>query len=477
MSQKTWIDLGISNALSEKLEANSIKVPSAIQVDAIPILLEGRDVSARSQTGSGKTLAYLLPMLQQLNASSNAIQAIILAPTQELAMQIVRVADSYAEPLDLRVQQLIGGAAMKRQIEKLKLRPQLVIGTPGRIHELLKLRKLKLSEVRHIVIDEADQVFELGSTREVETILYAMSQERQMAFFSATYPDVMSRFEKRWMKDPIRIQIAPEQRVSETIDNFYVVCDKRDKPDVARRIVRMLKPASALLFLNVTENIANWEAKLSYEGFTVETLYGDADKQRRAATLTRFKDGRCQLLIATDVAARGLDIEGLPLVINLDPPIDADHYVHRAGRTGRMGRTGTVISLITPQERFIMDKFRKSLHIELPEKAMYKGKFVLPSELPDKSDASTRPAPRRQAEPQASVSTRSATPPQNSREWESLLKEQKKSKPKQIETPAPAPAPAPRAKKAPSKQERLRDKKDKGAPKWLKAKRESKENQ
>jgi Superfamily II DNA and RNA helicases len=472
MSQKTWNELGVNQALGEKLEASNIKAPSAIQAEAIPTLLEGRDVSARSQTGSGKTLAYLLPMLQQLKASSGAIQAIILAPTQELAMQIVRVAESYAEPLGLRVQQLIGGAAMKRQIEKLKLRPQIVIGTPGRIHELLKLRKLKLSEVRHIVIDEADQVFELGSTREVETILFAMSQERQMAFFSATYPDVMSRFEKRWMKDPVRIQIAPEQRVSETIHNFYVVCDKRDKPDVARRIVRLLKPETALLFLNVTENIANWEAKLSYEGFTVETLYGDSDKQRRAATLQRFREGKIQLLLATDVAARGLDIEGLPLVINLEPPIDADHYVHRAGRTGRMGRKGTVVSLITPQERFIMDKFRKSLHIELPEKAMYKGEFVSPSELPDK--AASRPAPRRAAE-KPEASTRSFVPPQNSKEWEALLKEQRKPK-KEAAKPEGS-APAPRPKQASAKQERLRDKKDKGAPKWLKAKREGKENQ
>ncbi|WP_336774496.1 DEAD/DEAH box helicase [Paenibacillus sp. MMO-58] len=472
MSQKTWNDLGITKALGDKLEANNIKVPSAIQAEAIPILLEGRDVSARSQTGSGKTLAYLLPMLQQLNPSSGAIQAIILAPTQELAMQIVRVAEGYAEPLGLRVQQLIGGAAMKRQIEKLKLRPQIVIGTPGRIHELLKLRKLKLSDVRHIVIDEADQVFELGSTREVETILFAMSQERQLAFFSATYPEVMARFEGRWMKDTVRIQIAPEQRVSETIDNFYVVCDKRDKPDAARRIVRMLKPESALLFLNVTENIANWEAKLSYEGFSVETLYGDSDKQRRAATLARFREGKTQLLLATDVAARGLDIEGLPLVINLDPPIDADHYVHRAGRTGRMGRKGTVISLITPQERFIMDKFRKSLRIELPEKAMYKGEFVAPSELPNK--VSARPSPRRAAEEQE-VSTRSFVAPKNSKEWESLLKEERKPK-KGAAKPESA-APAPRPKPAATKQERLRDKKDKGAPKWLKAKRESQDNQ
>lgn len=182
MSKHTWYEIGINELLSDKLTANGIIEPTDVQANTIPILLGGSDVSARSQTGTGKTLAYLLPLLQKLNSHSSAIQAIILAPTQELAMQIVRVAEVYAEPLNIRVQQLIGGAALKRQVEKLKLRPQLVIGTPGRIHELLKLRKLKLNDVKNVVVDEADQVFQLGSTKEVEIILHSVGKEHQIAF-------------------------------------------------------------------------------------------------------------------------------------------------------------------------------------------------------------------------------------------------------------------------------------------------------
>ncbi|WP_042163833.1 DEAD/DEAH box helicase [Paenibacillus gorillae] len=476
MSTMNWNEMGLLKPLVDKLAASDIKEPTVIQADAIPVLLEGKDVSARSQTGTGKTLAYLLPMLQQLKPSSKAVQGVILAPTQELAMQIVRVAESYAEPLGLRVQQLIGGAALKRQVEKLKLHPQLVIGTPGRIHELLKLRKLKLHDVRSVVIDEADQVFELGSTREVEAILFAMGSERQIAFFSATYPDQMARFEGRWMNDPVRIQIAPQHRVSETIDNYYLVSDKRDKTDTARRLLRLLNPKSALLFLNATDNIANWESKLSYEGFNVETLYGDADKQRRSATLARFRDGRCQLLLATDVAARGLDIEGLPLVIQLDPAVDADHYVHRAGRTGRMGKSGTVVSIITPQELFIMDKFRKQLGIELPEKAMYRGKLMTPEEARSASATSRFSKPDKSDYPSA------AKKPVSRPQFAPVERDSVRNEPKaRIGVADTQKAAVSRAPKQPSaakqKQEKQRDKKNKGAPKWLKAKREENEKQ
>lgn len=457
MSTYTWNEIGIHTALTAKLAANGIAEPTAVQAETIPILLGGRDVSARSQTGTGKTLAYLLPLLQRLNAYSNDVQGIILAPTQELAMQIVRVAEAYGEPLNIRVQQLIGGAALKRQVEKLKLKPQLVIGTPGRIHELLKLRKLRLSDVKSVVIDEADQVFQLGSTKEVEAILFATGRERQIAFFSATYPDQMARFEGRWMKEPARIQITPEHRVSETIDNYYIVSDKRDKTDTTRRLVRLLNPSAALLFLNDTDNIANWEAKLSYEGFAVETLYGDADKQRRAATLARFRDGRCQLLLATDVAARGLDIEGLPLVIQLDPAADADHYVHRAGRTGRMGRSGTVVSIVTPQELFIMEKFRKQLGIKLEERTMFRGKLLTAEELRE----ATSYRPERTEKPERKPAARIASAPAAAVQ----------------PTEAPQP-PKPKAKPAPGKTQaksaKKNEGKNKGAPKWLKEKRAAK---
>ncbi|QAY66616.1 DEAD/DEAH box helicase [Paenibacillus protaetiae] len=403
MTSSVWKQLGVADSLLAKLKENGIEEPTQVQAEAIPLLLEGKSLSARSQTGTGKTLAYLLPLLQKINAASAAVQAVVLSPTQELAMQIVRVAEAYGEPLGVRSQGLIGGAALKRQVERLKKHPQLVVGTPGRIHELIQMRKLKLSQASVVIIDEADQVFSLGSVKEVEQILWATAPNRQLAFFSATYPPQMVGIEGRWMKDAVRIHIEPQHLVSPTIEHYYLISDRRDKTDIVRRLVRMLEPKSALLFLNDTNNISNWESKLSYEGFTVETLYGDADKQRRAATLARFRDGRCQLLLATDVAARGIDIDNLPLVIQIDPAADADHYVHRAGRTGRMGKPGTVVSIVTFQERFIMDKFSKALKIELPEKTMYKGKLTSPEAArsggsPAKGGVHSANAPRTQAE-------------------------------------------------------------------------------
>jgi len=466
---ENWKEFGLLPALSAKLEQNEILTPTPIQAAALPELLSGRDVTARSQTGTGKTLAYLLPALQRIDVSRTDLQVLIIAPTQELGMQIVRIAEQYGEVLGVRVQQLIGGASMKRQVEKLKTHPHLIVGTPGRLHEVLKASKLKLHAIKLLVVDEADQVFSLGSTKEVETLLSTMARDRQIAFFSATRPAPMEEVEKRWMREPVSIDLSADQSLKGQVEHYYIVCQKRDKVDTARRLIRMLTPDKALLFLNVTDEIANYEAKFGYEGFTIETLYGDADKQRRAATLDRFKDGRCQLLLATDVAARGLDIAHLPLVMHLDPAMDADHYVHRSGRTGRMGRSGTVISIVTPQELFIMDKFRKQLGVELVEKQMYRGALWSPEEL----EAAKR-SPRRSPN-KGNVASISNSPGEGaSTQRKSVAKSSAKSSNTASSTPAGKAngKAAQSGKPVKTSRERERDRKNKGAPKWLKAKRE-----
>lgn len=503
-NEKTWLQLGISDPLNHALLQAEIVTPTKVQELTIPVLLAGKDVSARSQTGTGKTIAFLLPLLQAIDPASSAIQGVILAPTQELAMQLVRVAEAYGEPLGIKVQQLIGGAALKRQIEKLKLRPQLIIGTPGRIAELVKARKLKLSEVKSVVIDEADQVFQLGSTKDLEEVLFNMGRERQIAFFSATYPDQMARFEQRWMREPERIIVAPEHRVSETIDNIYIVSERRDKTDTARRLLRLLKPKQALLFLNDTDQVANWESKLRYEGFLVESLYGDADKQRRSATLARFREGRCHLLLATDVAARGLDIESLPLVLQLEPAIDADHYVHRAGRTGRMGRLGTVISIVMPQELFIMKKFRNQLGIDLKEYVMYKGRLITPEQMqeemrkPDAPNRTSKAAASQAAEKSSGIARSRPAEQASNRDGRSTAAADYEASSKRAGAKSGAgkaavsssksskgdkradssyktssqSAPKPLTK-AQQKEKKKKEGKNKGAPKWLKEKRQS----
>ncbi|PZD95112.1 ATP-dependent helicase [Paenibacillus sambharensis] len=475
----SWEQLELRSELIGQLKDFEITEPTTVQQEAIPAIASGRDLYARSQTGTGKTLAYLLPLLNRMDAAVPDIQAVVLAPTQELAMQIVRVAERYAEACGLRVQQLIGGAALKRQVEKLKLKPHLIVGTPGRINELVGQRKLKLHNARTIVIDEADQMFELGSTKEVETVISALGPDRQIAFFSATLPEEMERLAGRWMKEPVRIDVQPEHRVAETISHYYIFSEGRDKFETAKKLLHAFAPSSALLFMNDTDQIANWEAKLSFEGFTVESLYGDADKLKRSQTLERFRSGRCQLLLATDVAARGIDIEHLPLVLNIDAPQDPDRYVHRAGRTGRMGREGTVFTIVTFRDSYLAEKLSKRLGIEIKERVLFGGKILAREELkrgtrnsssPRSAGTGRTPATRGDKDVRSgkgrsgdagkgassgltgapsSPAGRKELPPGHGREAVRKL------------SPAKA------------KAEKEKERKNKGAPKWLKAKREN----
>ncbi|WP_152396882.1 DEAD/DEAH box helicase [Paenibacillus guangzhouensis] len=436
----SFTDLHIDAELVERLRAERIETPSSIQEAAIPVVLTGKDLIAQSQTGTGKTLAYLLPMLQRINPSLKQVQALVLAPTQELAMQIFREAEMYGEPLGITVQSLIGGAASKRQIEKLRLHPQLIVGTPGRVLELIGLRKLKMHEVRTITVDEVDQMFKLGAAGDTEAIFKSALRDRQLLFFSATMPEEVRNIADAWMNEPVEIGIQPEQKTSSTLSHVYFETEERNKIDTLRRIIRSYKPKSAIVFVNDIESIAEWVAKLQFVGLSVEPLYGEANKQERMNVLRRFREGRIQLLLATDVAARGLDIKELPMVINFDLPISSEHYVHRAGRTGRMGRKGLAVSIVTPREKFIIDKFMRQLDIVIEPQAMYQGKVFNPE------------------------SARSADESNRQNQGARAKSPVKKAGPKSPAKPQPSKP----------KRDRDRDRKNAGAPKWLKAKSDSK---
>jgi len=374
-----FIELGLNEQLTEKLAACGISEPSEVQSQALPALLGGKDGVLVSPTGTGKTLAYLLPILQKIDGSRRETQALVLAPTQELAMQIMREAEVYGQPLGIKATALIGGAALSRQLERLKSKPALIVGTPGRVREVANTRKLTLHHVSFVVVDETDRIFSLGGKSDVENLLRQCSRERQTVFVSATRSEAMRDAEKRWQKDPWVSDVTEnenENGLSSTLKHWYFLSDRREKIDLIRRIVRHMKPSSALLFVNDTEKIGELLAKLRYEGVSADALYGDTRGQERGEVMQRFRKGRTKLLIATDVAARGLDLPGLPLVIQFEPALDADHYVHRSGRTARMGRDGTSITLITPEERFIIDKLEKQLHIEVEPKMLFEGRVV-----------------------------------------------------------------------------------------------------
>lgn len=460
--QASFEQLSVDHTTIKKLNELGITEPTPIQSEAIPVISQGKDAIIQSQTGTGKTLAYLLPALQAIDPQQKQLQVLIMVPTRELGMQIIQEIDKFAQGRAIVAQPLIGGAAISRQIDKLKLHPQLVVGTPGRILELVKLRKLSLHHMKLAIVDEVDQVFELGSMQEVEAVLNGMLRSRQIVFVSATIPESIGRIADKWMKEPVTIRVNPSQRTAETLEHYYFVCEERDKIDTLRRLVRLLNPPAAIVFVNATADIAEVAGKLQYVGLSIEALYGEAGKQDRAKVMGAFREGKFQLLLATDIAARGLDIEGVTHVFHLDPPINADYYVHRVGRTGRMGRQGTAISIVTPKELFIVAKFEKALGITIHPKTMYEGRIVDPAD--DRSAAAVR-SRRSAARPAGSAATArgAAVQPRDGSAPSSA----------QAQTAAYGARGKGAASGAGARNaERERDRKNKGAPKWLKAKQD-----
>lgn len=455
-------DLGLNKELTDRLALSGIEEPTDVQKQAVPELLSGKDGVLVSPTGTGKTLAYLLPILQKIDGTRRETQAVILAPTQELAMQIMREAETYGAPLGIKATALIGGASLARQLERMKSRPALVVGTPGRVREVASTRKLSLSTVKNVVIDETDRIFSLGGRSDVENMLRQCSRERQTVFVSATRSDAMKDAERKWLNDPWVSDVSGEEGgsgLSSTLQHWYFLTDRREKIDLVRRLIRQMKPSSALLFVNDTEKIGELLAKLRYEGFSVDALYGDTPGRERGQVLQRFRKGRTSLLIATDVAARGLDIPGLPVIIQFEPALDADHYVHRAGRTARMGREGTSITLVTHQERFIIDKLEKQLNINILPKASYQGRIVSPEQMQERRSVL-------QEKPLLQNGAEERKPSQPA--------PQRPVKQKQPEKAITSGTPAKKAANPPKvKQNRERDRKNKGAPRWLKEKRDT----
>ncbi|WP_235857592.1 DEAD/DEAH box helicase [Paenibacillus albiflavus] len=460
-------DLGIEDRWLQGLDQLRIMTPTNIQAEAIPAVLAGKDVVAQSQTGTGKTLAYLLPMLQAIDPTSKHLQALVLVPTRELGMQILQVIDSLTKeiPAEQRVrsQALIGGAALSRQVEKLKEHPHIAVGTPGRIVELLGMRKITVHYVSTLAIDEVDQVLALGSASDVDRILKGMQRDRQLLYFSATVTDDVYQSAQQRMQDPVEVAINPEQLTSATIGHQYYVCEQRNKLDTLRRLVHVMKPKSGIVFVNATSDIQDVVSKLQHIGLSVMGLSGDAGKGERAQVMQAFREGKFQLLLATDVAARGLDIEGITHIFHLDLPVNNEYYLHRVGRTGRMGRKGMAVSIVSPKEVWIVEKIAKQLHITIQHKEMFGGKIVEPGEArheykakPSAANSKSTPVSKQKAN---SASIAGAAPKPVGDKQKPIA-----SKAQQAATP-----------RKKSNKEIERERKNKGAPKWLKAKREEKQ--
>ncbi len=377
--QSTFESLSLSPDLIAGLKKENITVPTPIQAGTIPYALKNLDIVGRSITGSGKTLAYLLPVFQKVDARKKEMQAIILAPTHELVVQINRQIQTLATnsgiPMNSAV--IMGEVNIKRQVEKLKEKPQIIVGSSGRILELIKLRKINAHTVKTIVIDEGDRLLDVNNIEGVKAVIKATQKDRQLMVFSATINEQALQIAKEFMNDPEIVQID-ETPVSGQITHMVIKAEHREKIETLRKLIVALQPKKALVFLNRNDQIQMAVAKLQHHDFKTAGIYGDATKEDRKKAMDDFTFGRVQILVASDLAARGLDIKGLTHIINMDLPPDEEGYLHRVGRTGRAGNTGIAISLVTETEMPLIKKLETRLGVKTERREVYKARTIRP---------------------------------------------------------------------------------------------------
>lgn len=346
--------LGLREELVRAVEELGFEQPTEIQRGAIPSLLDGRDVLGQAQTGTGKTAAFALPMLQRLDLMGDGVRGIVLTPTRELALQVAEAVEQYGKYRGARIAPIYGGSAYSRQIKKLREGAQIVVGTPGRVLDLLNRGVLNLSHVETVVLDEADRMLDLGFAEDVETILNQTPAERQTALFSATFPTEVLRLARSYMREPATVRIERKTLTVEQTEQRYYMVRQDDKEAVLMRLLEVEDVKSALIFTRTKLGAAALAETLIGRGYPVEAIHGDLAQDVRETIMRRFRQGWVTTLVATDVMARGLDIESVSHVFNFDIPFDPEDYVHRIGRTGRAGREGVAITLVTPREHRLL---------------------------------------------------------------------------------------------------------------------------
>ena len=332
------------------LKSMGFENPTPIQAQTIPIMLEGRDIIGRARTGSGKTAAFGLPLLERLKGRDGGVGALVLTPTRELALQVTQAIEAMAAQTPVKILPIYGGTPYPPQLRALRDGVDVVVGTPGRILDHLSRGALDLGTVGTFVLDEADEMLRMGFIEDVETILGSTPEGRQIAFFSATMPDEIQRVARTWLNDPLIIQVEQQKLSTGHIDQEWMAVPSRFKTEALIRVLRGGEGGAALVFANTRRACAEVADALLKRGITADALHGDLDQSARERVLNKLRADRIKVVIATDVAARGIDVEHLPLVINYDLPMDHESYVHRIGRTGRAGRSGRALSFIEPSQ-------------------------------------------------------------------------------------------------------------------------------
>jgi ATP-dependent RNA helicase DeaD len=364
----SFADLGLSDGLLQTLDELGYVVPTPIQAQAIPELLAGHDVIGQAQTGSGKTAAFGLPMLEYLDPENEETQAIVLTPTRELCIQVTQALRAYAEHLEgVNVVAVFGGAPIRDQQSRLRSGAQVVVATVGRMMDLISRQSLVLTSARYVVLDEADEMLDLGFIEDVERILRISPSGRQTLLFSATIPGPVAKLAERYMYDPVTIRVTPKKLTVDSVEQAYVMVEPRQKLDRLVDVLKAEEPEQAIIFVRTKVSAARLGRELAERGLRVKALHGDLSQGQRDGVMISFKEHKTPLLVATDIAARGLDIEHVTHVINYDMPNNPEIYVHRIGRTGRVGRTGRAITFATSKQAAELNEIERVIKAHIGE--------------------------------------------------------------------------------------------------------------
>ena len=363
-----FADLGLPDDIQKAVSKVGFTEPSPIQSETIPLLMQGRDVVGLAQTGTGKTAAFALPILARIDAEKRHPQALVLAPTRELALQVADSFQSFADHLGkLEILPIYGGQAYGIQLSGLRRGAQIIVGTPGRVIDHLEKGSLDISQLEYLVLDEADEMLNMGFQEDVERILEDTPEHKQVALFSATMPNGIRRLSKNYLDNPAEVTVKAQARTNDNISQRYLMIPHRAKMAAFTRILEVIDSDAIIVFCRTKQETEEVAEKLSDRGFNAAAINGDIAQNQRERTVDQLKDGRLDILVATDVAARGLDVERITHVINYDIPRDTESYVHRIGRTGRAGRSGEAILFVTPRERSMLRSIERVTKARLEE--------------------------------------------------------------------------------------------------------------
>lgn len=381
-NETTFAGFGLNDKLLKAIKELGYETPSPIQEKTIPLILEGRDIIGQAQTGTGKTAAFSLPMLEKIDPKSKQVQALVLTPTRELAIQVAEAIHSYAKHIGrIRILPVYGGQSISQQIRHLRSGVQIIVGTPGRVMDHLRRETVDISNLKVMVLDEADEMLRMGFIDDVEWILSHTPKTRQTALFSATMPRQIRRIAEKHIQNAVHVEIEQKTLTVPAIKQFYINLPERQKTDALTKILEIQSiPGEAVLIFHRTKiGTAQLTDKLQARGYAAEAMNGDMNQNQRESVIKRMKNGKIEIVVATDVAARGLDVEHITTVVNYDMPSDTESYVHRIGRTGRAGREGTAVLFVTPrQQRMLRDIER------------YTKQKIEPLRLPTEADVAAR---------------------------------------------------------------------------------------